>query len=162
MHVWQRRAFGLCEMSLGAGHEGAKADIGERQDHVEVFVHVAVVEQMVSVQAAEPPGFFHPARLGQVHAPMNVFVKAVVRTEGNRSAEQESPLAGQPGEQGEGSSADHDEHRAVPPSHRDGFLVLLMDEVISVVRLEDFVMDHGVSLERVAEFPHRTMHDIFV
>ena len=79
-----------------------------------------------------------------------------------RAAEHERPLAGDPGKNRERNRADQDEHRAVPPCHRDGFLVLLVDQVIGLVRLESAVVDDGVGVESVAEFPDRPVHHVFM
>ena len=61
LHIRHRRAFRLFEMRFRTGHESAEAEIGDGENHVEIFVHVAVVQQMVAIQAAEPPRFFHAA-----------------------------------------------------------------------------------------------------
>ena len=51
-------------LRLGKGdprtqQQGAAAQIGERQHHVEVFAHVTVVQQVVPVQPEENARAFH-------------------------------------------------------------------------------------------------------
>ena len=66
--------------------------IGDGQDDVEILVHVAVMQQVVAVEPAEPPGFFDPPRLWQVHAPVDVFVKTVVGGEGDARRRARTPI----------------------------------------------------------------------
>ena len=70
--------------------------------------------------------------------------------------EGEVPREHRDGEGGQGT--EEDEHGAVPPGHRDGLFVLLLDEVVGVIGLEDLMMHHGVGLEGIAEAADRAMH----
>lgn len=68
----------LFKADFRADYQGAKAEIGEGEHDVEVFVHVAVMQQVVAVEEAEPAGFFDPACFWEVHAPVNVFVETII------------------------------------------------------------------------------------
>jgi len=87
--------MGLHEPCLRAQDQGAKQVVGDRQDDVEILVHVAVVQEVVAVELAEPLWLFHPARLRQVHAPVNVFVKAVVSGKCKNPSGSEPPVSHQ-------------------------------------------------------------------
>ncbi len=162
LHVGHGWSLCLLEMGPGTRHEGAEAEIRDREHHVEILVHVTVVKQVVAIQAAEPPRLFHAAGFGQVHAPMDVFVKTVVGGEGDQATEGKGPLAGEICQNGIRCDADEDDHRAIPPSHRDGLLVFLINQMVGFIRFEGAVMDDGVGLESITEFPHRAMHHILV
>ena len=84
-------------MSFREGHERPQANVRQWQHYIEIFVHVAVVQEVMAIESPEPPRFFDPACFWQMHAPVNVFVKAIVRGECERTAEEEGPLPGQPG-----------------------------------------------------------------
>lgn len=78
LHVRDGGTGGLHEIRLRAHNQGAEAEISEGEDDVEILVHVAVVQEVVAVELAEPLGFLHTPRLRKVHAPVNVLVKSVV------------------------------------------------------------------------------------
>ena len=58
LEVGDAWAGDLGEVGAGAEHERAEDEVGEREDHIEVFVHVAVVEDVVAVEEAEETSFF--------------------------------------------------------------------------------------------------------
>ncbi len=149
-------------MGLGAGHECAEAEVGDGKHHVEIFMHVAVMQQMMAIQAAEPPWLFHSAGLWQMHAPVDVFVETIVKGEGAEATDHKSPLTREVGQNQKWNNPYQDEHRPIPPSHRDGFLVLFVDEMIGVICLKSPVMNDCVGLEGVAKISNRAVHDIFV
>ena len=152
----------LGEVGAGAEHERAEDEVGEGEDHVEVLVHVAVVEDVVAVEEAEETSFFDAALLGEMHAPVHVFVDAVVGGCGDGTAEGDGPLAADPCDEDEGEGADEDEDGAVPPCHGDGFLVFFVLEVIGVVGLESLVVDDGVGVKCVSEAADGAVHDVFM
>ena len=55
--------------------------------------------------------------------------------------------------------ATKDQDRAVPPRHRNGGLVLFVDQMIAVIRPEGLVMDDGVCPEGVFEAAERLVHE---
>ncbi len=59
--------------------ECSQEKISERHNHIEVFVHVPMVEQVVAIQTEEYSAAFHIPTSGQMHAPVEVFVYAIVR-----------------------------------------------------------------------------------
>lgn len=83
-------------MGLRSGHESSKANIGNGQDDIEILVHITVMQEVVAIESAEPPRFFDAAGFWQVHAPMDVFVKAIIGRKGDGSAEDKCPLSGHP------------------------------------------------------------------
>ncbi len=159
MHAGDGWAGGLGEVELRAAHEGAEAEVCEGEDDVEVLVHVAVMQEVMPIQAAEEPGLFHPACLGQMHAPMDVFIHEVIGAEGGKGPPEERPLTGEDAE-GEGGEGSHeDEGGPIPPGHGDGLAVVLMDEVVGVICFEDLMMNDGVGLKGITELPQGAMHD---
>lgn len=149
-------------MGLGARHEGAEAKVRDGQHHIKIFVHVAVVEQVVAIQAAEPPWLFHATCFGQVHAPVDVFVKTIVEPECDQPPKGERPLAGEVCQNRVWGDADEHKHRTIPPSHRNRLFVLLINQMVSLIRFKGAVMDDGVRLECVSEFPHWAVHHILM
>ena len=78
LDIRHRLALGLAEMNLGAKEERAEHEIGQRQDHVEIFVHVAVMEQVMAVEPEENAGSLHVAPPRQMHAPVHIFISGVI------------------------------------------------------------------------------------
>lgn len=73
-----------------------------------------------------------------------------------------APKSGGPADECAGDGENKDECGAVPPSHRNGVFIALLDEVVGMVGLEGLVVDNGMRLERVAEAAQRPVHHIFV
>ena len=96
LDIWDGRAVRLHEAYFRTDHQGAEAKIGEGEHDVEVFVHVAVMEQVMAIEEAEPAGFLDPASFGEVHAPMDVFVEAIISCEGSDGTKVDAPKAGGP------------------------------------------------------------------
>ena len=162
MHVGNGGAGGLHERLFRAQQQGAEDKISEGQHDIEVLVHVAVVEEMVTVELAEPMRLLDTARFWQVHAPMDVFVEAVIKREGGESAKRQTPETRKVGNDRKWNDADHDQNRSVPPSHRNRLLVLFMLEVVGLIRFEDLMMDDSMRVKRIAKLPDRAVHHILV
>lgn len=64
LDIGHRRPSDLRKMRLRPPHEGPKEYVRKRTDHIEILVHVAVVQDMMPVQAAENPRLFYPAIFG--------------------------------------------------------------------------------------------------
>ena len=79
-------------MNFRAEDLRAEASIGQWKDDVEILVHVAVVQQMVTVQAEKNPGTFNMAAFRKVHAPVHVFVGSVVDRARDSSTHEQAPL----------------------------------------------------------------------
>lgn len=127
-------------------------------------MHVAMMEQVMSIQSEEDTRTFHIPAARQVHAPMDVFVRGVVRGDGQGSTRNDGkqfPSAEECKTHGhrDDQRPNEYERRPIPPGHGDGLLVLVIDEMIGVICLEDIVMDQGMPFEWVAELSERSMHD---
>jgi hypothetical protein len=149
-------------MDFGTQQQGAEAEVGERENDVEIFVHVTVMEKMMAVKAEENSGTLDVTLARQVHAPMHVFIGAVIDPDAEQRPASDTPAAGEKGKDGEWKSRAENQHRAVPPCHGNGFLVLFADQVIGMVRLENVMVNQGVALKWVSEFSERLVHDIAV
>src|ERR1022692_153259 len=117
------------------------------------------MEQVVAVELEEYSRALDIAFARQMHAPVHVFVGAVIRAAAEQGAADDAPSAREKGGDGEGDGSGHNQRRAVPPGHGNGLLVLFMDQMIGVIGLENLMMDQGVALERVGEFSERLVHD---
>ncbi len=56
--------------------------------------------------------------------------------------------------------SDDREDRAIPPSHRNLFLIFGIDNVVRLIRFEDRVMNDGMGFESIIKVPHGSVHDI--
>lgn len=162
LHVRHRRALRLGKVDFGTQDQGAKDQISQRQHHVEILVHVAVVQEMMTIQAEIDAGTFDIPFLGQVHAPVHVFVSAVVAAGSHDCAREDRPMTGDPTGDDERNDGQEHEHRAIPPSHGDGLLVLIIDQMVGVIRLEHMMMDDGMRLEGVIKATNHPVHDVAV
>jgi hypothetical protein len=149
-------------MCLCAEHQCPETIIGEREDDVEILMHIPVMQEMVTIEFSKPPWLLHPARFWKVHAPVNVFVNAIIHRESKGATYSEAPLAHGPRKKRKGGCTDQNQDGAIPPSHWDRFLILLVDEVVGLVGLENLMMHYGVRLKGISEIPHRAVHYIFV
>ena len=85
-------AGGLFEMDLGTEDQSPQKKVGQRENDVEILVHVAVMEQVMAIEAEENPGTFHVPFLGKMHAPVDVFVSRIVECAGDGFAAEDSPF----------------------------------------------------------------------
>ena len=82
---------------FGSRNECSSAQISEGKHDVEVFVHVPVVKKMMTVQAPEEPRPLQATRFRKMHAPVDVFVHAVVNTGDARRGSGDLPAVQQVG-----------------------------------------------------------------
>jgi hypothetical protein len=155
-------AFGLLEMNLGTEQQRAENEVGEGENDVEIFVHVAVMEEMVAVEAEINAGAFDVALLGEVHTPVHVFVSAIITSGGDQRANGDGPGADSPRGEEERQNSERDQHGAIPPGHGNGVLVLFINEMISVVGFKSLMMHERVGTKGVIEFSNRAVHEIAV
>ncbi len=148
----------MLETHLRTQNQCAEAQIRQRQDDVVIAVHVAVMEQMVAVEPEENSRTFHIAFPRQMHAPMDIFVDAIIRAASESGANDESPMPDEKRYHHKRDGAQRHQSRAVPPSHRNRDFVLLIDEMIGVIGFEDAMVNERVTLERIGEFAQRAMH----
>lgn len=147
------------EGNLGTQQQRAEAEVGEREDDVEVAVHVAVMEEMVAVEAEINSGAFDVALFREVHAPVDVFVGAVIGGTGNQRADDDAPVTAHEAPDEEWNLGEENEDGAVPPGHGNGVLVFFVDEMVGLVGLENLMVNDGVRFEGVIKFADRAMHD---
>src|ERR1017187_8338205 len=93
LHVRNGRAFRLFEMHSGTKEQCAETQICQWKNHVKIFTHVTVVQQMMAVEPEENSGAFEGTFSRQVHAPVHVFVGAVIRAARQHRAAKKSPLS---------------------------------------------------------------------
>lgn len=91
LHIGHRRASGLRKADLRPQHQGTQAQVGQGQHDIEIFVHVAVVQQVMVVEAVKDSGHFQPSGFGQVHAPVNALVHGIVGGDGDGSTGDDAP-----------------------------------------------------------------------
>src|ERR1022692_3943123 len=105
------------------------------------------MEEVVTVEPEENPRALDVALARQMHAPMHVFVGPVIDTAAEQGAADDAPSAREKGGEAEGDGSGHNQGRAVPPGHGNGFFVLFMKQMIGVIGLENLMMDQGVALK---------------
>jgi len=149
-------------MNLRTQQQGSQTEISERQHHVIVLMHVAMVQEMMAVQAEKDSGAFDISFTRQMHAPVDVFVRGVIANTRRERSPEKGPMPGYAGDNNERGNTDGDQYRAVPPGHRDGVLVLFAPEMIGRIGLKDAVVYEGVALEWVGEFSKGAVHKIFM
>ena len=123
LNAWDGWSGGLLEVELGTDHQGAEHEVGKRQNDVEIFVHVTVMQQVVAIEAAEPPWFFYTTSFRQMHAPVDIFVCAVVETQGENGTGVDAPLASEVAGDPERNGENQDQDDTVPPCHGNGFFI---------------------------------------
>jgi hypothetical protein len=162
LHVRHRGTLSLLEMHFGPQQQRAEKQIGQRQHDVIIFLHVTVVQQMMAVEAKEYSGTLDITFARQMHAPVYVFVSAVITGTGSRSADDEGPMASEPRGDKKRQHADYYEHWAVPPGHWDGVFILFAYEMVAGISLENAMMDERMPLVRIGKLSKRPVHDITV
>lgn len=163
LEVRNCRSLDLCEGNLAAEDQGAHDGVSQRQDDIEIFVHVAVMQNVVAIETEENSGPLDVPVPRLVHAIVQVFVSHEVTNERDRRAPAQRPDACGSRNKQEGEHAKEENDRAVPPSHGDQMrLAIFLAVMIGVVCLESLVMHHGMGLERIVEFANGTVHDILV
>jgi hypothetical protein len=160
LHIRHGDAARLGEFYFRAQQQSAEAQIGDGHDDVEIFVHVTVMQKMMAIETIKNPGTFDAARFRQVHAPVHIFISAVVAGESEKRTDHQFPAADAPRKREHRNHAQKNQQWSIPPRHRDGFFIVVVDEVVSVVGFESVVMDDGVRLKSVAEIKKRAVHEI--
>ena len=158
LDVRDRRTDCLFEVNFGAPEKSSETKIGQREHHVEVFVHVTMVQQMMAVEPEENSGAFDVALARQMHAPVQVFVSAVVSRARKHGAAEQTPFAGPNRRDHKWELANSNKRRAIPPSHWDGLFVLLLMEVIGVVRAKNSMVNERMARKRIRELADGPMH----
>lgn len=146
-------------MDSGTQKQRAQAQIGQWQYDIEILAHVPMMQEVMAVQAEENSRAFHGAFSRQVHAPMHVFVSAVIGATGHKRAGGKSPILQKNRNHHERNDPDRDQSRSVPPGHGNRPFVLLVNEMIGFVRPENMMMHEGVAFEWIDEEFHAPMHD---
>ena len=106
-----------------------------------------------------PPSFDEPLARDswQVHTPVDVLVDPIVDCDHDASDDRDVPRVKYAKWYGGQAGYEH-EHRPIPPSHGYSPLVFVVDEVISLIVSEDFVVSQGVCFEWITESSEWSMH----
>ncbi len=112
----------------------------------------------MAVQPKKNSGAFHGAFARQMHAPVQIFIGAIVGAAGEQGSANDSPAFQQHSRDDEGNNADGDDCRAVPPGHGNRVFVFFVDQVVGLVGLENLVMNHGVLFERIGKETDAFVH----
>lgn len=124
---------------------------------------VAVVQEVVSIEAEEKPHRLHPSFARQVHAPMERLVRAVIEGDNRPSDERDCPGAQEHTADEKWQSGDCDKEGAIPPRHGDCVFVLFVLEVVRVVVPQNTVVRLRMFFKRVVEDSEkRAMHKILM
>lgn len=92
LHIRHGRTLRLREGELRVQPERAQKQIRQRQHHIEIFLHVTMMQQMMPVQPVENSRTLHMPLLRQMHAPVHVFVSREIHSAGHRRAAENAPL----------------------------------------------------------------------
>lgn len=145
-------------MNRGAHEQSSETQVGQRQYHIEILPHIAVVQEMVAIEPEENAGSFNIAFSRQVHAPVHIFIRGIIRAADERRAAGETPTPQQHCHHRERNHPHRNQSRSVPPSHWNGVFVFFMNEVVSLIRLENVMVNERVPLKRIHEKLHAAMH----
>ena len=102
------------------------------------------MKQMMTVEPKENSGAFQMPPLRQMHAPMQVFVDAVISRIRKQGPANDSPVAHPKRRPDKRELPKGHKQRPIPPRHRDRMLVLLVDQMIRVIRAKYPVMGQRV------------------
>lgn len=112
----------------------------------------------MAIEAEENARAFDVAFTWQMHAPMHVLISRIIKRERDASAADQTPFTRRDGNDEERQFAEREENWTVPPRHWDRLLVVLVDQVVSVVGFENLVVHQGVSFEWISKISDRFMH----
>jgi len=162
LHIGNGRPARLAEMDRRAHQQRPQQQVRQRQHHVEILAHVTVVQQVMPVQPEENPRALHRALPRQMHAPVDVFIRAVIGRARDGRPERHPPMSRSQADQRERHRAQQHQHRPVPPRHGNRLRILPVDQMVRLVRPENMMMHERVRFERITEFAHRPVHHIAV
>lgn len=161
LHVWHRGSIGLFERNRRAGNQGSHEEIGQGQDHIQILAHVAMMKEVMAIEAEKDSRAFHIAGAGHVHAEVKILIHRVVDHHGPEGAPNDR-VADQILDKKHERHVKGPHDRGIPPGHGDGPEILHILDVIGMVGFEDAVMGHRVGLEGVGEPLQVSVHDVLV
>ena len=103
---------------------------------------------VMRVEPGEPCALLKPARLGHMHAEVEILVEKIINAEGRHAAEENIHLDEMLHPENKGSMQPDNQGR-VPPGESDVLVVLSLRQEISGAGAENAVMDQGVRSKRV-------------
>ena len=103
---------------------------------------------VMRVEPGEPRALFKPARLGHVHAKMEIFVEKIIKAERRHAAEENIYLEQMLDPENQGR-VQPDDQGSVPPCESNVLVVLPRGEKISGAGAENAVVDQGVRSKRI-------------
>src|SRR5712692_6556386 len=110
---------------------------------------------VMGVEPGEPRALLKPARLGHVHAEVEIFVEKIIYAKSRYAAEENIYLEQMLDPENQGRVQPDDQGR-VPPGESDVLVVLPRGEKISGPGAENTVVDQGVRSKRIR--PKWLMH----
>ena len=116
----------------------------------------------MAIQPEEDTGAFDISFTRQVHAPVHVFIGSVIADTSWESAPEKGPMPRDAGDGNKRNDTNRDQHRAIPPGHRDRVFVLFACEMVARIGSKNTVVYQSVPLEWVGELSEGAMHKIFV
>ncbi len=164
LYVWNVQALGLPESILGANVKRAEDSISERQYDIEIPAMPMMMEQMMTVEPNKDPahtGYLEgqPLRSRQMHAPVPVFVYAIIGREYRHIHDDHRPIPRDEGVDKRRNAEECNEHWSIPPGHWNCFFVLFILKMIGLIRTEDVMMDLGMRFVRIRETEKWSVHD---
>jgi hypothetical protein len=118
-----------------------------------------MVQKVVAVQTEENTRALDMPFLGQVHAPVKVFVRRIIGDARDSRAAPYPPFAEEHRHEKKRERSQENQYRAIPPRHRYGLLVVLVNEVVRVVGPEYSVVEQMVTLVRITKAERRLVHE---
>ncbi len=117
-----------------------------------------MVDEVVSVETPKYPPHFKPPFFGQVHAPVNVFVGAVIAPEYYVGGSRNPPVVQLNTKPNGGDGSDGSEENRIPPRHGNGPFIFLIFEMITSISLKDMMMYFCVRVVSVIKSEEGSMH----
>lgn len=175
LDIGQQHILGLSEGFGGPQQERSTEQVPQWHDHIVIFPHISVVQEVVPVEPAEDreeAQEMQPA-LFEVHGPMHRFVEAVVPSNGAGEPEPNLPVKGDEWCSRDGGK--QDQYGTIPPGHRNSPNVLVrVDAMVGLICLKHFVVDECVlpkwvhqnnrafEAEQMDRYVERLVHDVTV
>ena len=134
------------------GSVGTENDVGQGANDVEVESPMIVMKSMVGIEILKDCGPLDQAAPRAVHAPVKIFVDAVIRRQRGEARPEGGPAAPDldpPQDQG----VEAHDHGRLPPLEEDEPTMLRILHVVALALREDPVMETDVGLVGLREVP---------
>ena len=158
LYIRKRRTCCLREARFWTEKERAEQRVRDRQNHIEVAVHIPMMQQMMPVEAEEYARAFHCPFFWEMHAPMQVFVRAIVRCAYDADNGDKRQMADEPPNWNCRKRGRQNEYWPIPPRHRNRVHIFRAFQMIWIIRAKNAMVFFCVRLKWIWKAEKRPVH----